>query len=1016
MYFHATRNRVSYRKNHARNIFKQVKHDASLGYPTCTIPTRGPKVCYSDENVSDFSTVMRDHSRFIQPTKLHRCTVLLTLNLAETDWVSVDCHQKLLSHAVCFAERNRTTDTFSSLKAQCKHFEILVSSQCYSLFYFSQDMDERHLKDTCGKSSSITTFDNETENVFHIILSSTSLQNIYVATQMTDISNETQFFSVMKTWSKITVEDNNKTAGLFACTRSAPTKIVVQSDSLVSCSDGKYVSTVFLCDAGVECNITSEESQLTNLPPHFQCRAGGAQTCSPLMYRNNEGICKTFATKEITQKNDQKSIENTFKCSHLVSIPSVLVNDFIPDCGLYGEDEHAFKEVLGGKEYEQCLKPKQLPCVSGHPRCYDIVDICIFRLNQYNLLSPCRTGSHIESCSTFQCHSLYKCPGYYCIPWGYFCDGKWDCPQGLEEKDNCMDLWECDGHFNCHKSHICVPIVDVCDDHTDCPHGDDEVLCELNSHVCPQQCFCLNFAVMCQNIHLAVANLFGKPYIAFHVVSCKLPTVKNVLTKMVLWANFSHNELKQSPRLHKLIQLFLVDISNNQMEVITKDSFVNLPRLSQILLPANKISVVEEKSFSNLKTINLLDLHENNLTVLETSVFEGVSAVHTLNLKENKQIHSVGDFNSVLIVDQYHLCCNKAQNKKCLSPRHWYSSCEELLPSRGLEVVFPLVFVVILISNSAAVICSVKQTGSSTATLTKKKKKTPYEAISKTICLCDCLCGFYLLTIFAASQHFSQDYPSLKSNWTHSPVCVLAFSTSFLYIIGAPVLLSFLSYARLQVVVHPFDSHFKSFKFVAKCLLCIVSVCVSISVIFSFLHFTINTNFSGLCIPYVDPTKDHVDVLVFIVLTLTEQTISIVFIVTNSVLLVKGLNKSRQGAGNTSHSKKSASVQLVSLSLSNVLSWLPSTVAFLALNQVPQYPLHSPPYIIVISVPLNAVLVPVVFSSLARGENNVSKGVFTKARSASKKWTQTSKNLTSTSNLTRCPIGGHEKKMVQTIL
>ena len=89
-------------------------------------------------------------------------------------------------------------------------------------------------------------------------------------------------------------------------------------------------------------------------------------------------------------------------------------------------------ELLKLSKYTGCYLPSQIPCKYGHPRCYNISEICVYKLDFNGYIVPCRTGSHLGNCEEFQCNTFYKCPGYYCVRWSYVCDGKWDCPYGYD--------------------------------------------------------------------------------------------------------------------------------------------------------------------------------------------------------------------------------------------------------------------------------------------------------------------------------------------------------------------------------------------------------------------------------------------------------------------------------------------------------------------------------------------------------------------------------------------------------
>ena len=90
---------------------------------------------------------------------------------------------------------------------------------------------------------------------------------------------------------------------------------------------------------------------------------------------------------------------------------------------------------------------------------------------------------------------------YYCIPWSYVCDNKWDCPHGYDElNETCSTNRECTNMFKCRNSIRCVHMGDVCNGNMDCPERDDEQLCALNYLPCPSSCYCLTFVIKCSQL------------------------------------------------------------------------------------------------------------------------------------------------------------------------------------------------------------------------------------------------------------------------------------------------------------------------------------------------------------------------------------------------------------------------------------------------------------------------------------------------------------------------------------
>ncbi len=92
----------------------------------------------------------------------------------------------------------------------------------------------------------------------------------------------------------------------------------------------------------------------------------------------------------------------------------------------------------------------------------------------------------------------YKCPGYYCIPWRYQCDGLWHCPFGTDEHKKDCERKACPGMFKCVKSVICIAVEDICNGFADCPSVDDEYLCKPFIPQCPEACQCLGYVIHCK--------------------------------------------------------------------------------------------------------------------------------------------------------------------------------------------------------------------------------------------------------------------------------------------------------------------------------------------------------------------------------------------------------------------------------------------------------------------------------------------------------------------------------------
>ncbi len=92
-----------------------------------------------------------------------------------------------------------------------------------------------------------------------------------------------------------------------------------------------------------------------------------------------------------------------------------------------------------------------------------------------------------------------KCPGFFCVPWKLLCNGRWDCPGGVDE-NQCHNR-VCAGLFKCRNSSLCIWHEEQCDGQTQCPLGDDEQFCDLKYHQCPGNCSCLLYSLFCNTPH-----------------------------------------------------------------------------------------------------------------------------------------------------------------------------------------------------------------------------------------------------------------------------------------------------------------------------------------------------------------------------------------------------------------------------------------------------------------------------------------------------------------------------------
>ena len=157
--------------------------------------------------------------------------------------------------------------------------------------------------------------------------------------------------------------------------------------------------------------------------------------CSGFYFQSEDGTCTSYQFNQFTRNiNNNKDLASAFiQCADGRIIPKDSADHLPVDCQQEGMDELNLINMIQSKNYFHCRVHNQLPCLKGYSECYNISDICTYKLDKNMHLSPCRNGGHLESCKEIDCNMMFKCPNYYCIPWNYVCDGKWDCPRGIDE-------------------------------------------------------------------------------------------------------------------------------------------------------------------------------------------------------------------------------------------------------------------------------------------------------------------------------------------------------------------------------------------------------------------------------------------------------------------------------------------------------------------------------------------------------------------------------------------------------
>ena len=391
-------------------------------------------------------------------------------------------------------------------------------------------------------------------------------------------------FSYLKYFSTITCVVENilvrNSEGYFVKRINYNTKKYTNIFSNVfSCHSGFYISSSSVCDEIMNCGITdnSDEDGCKCKTVKGKCKyivdidEKSPWKCSSLYFTGIDGKCYSF-NYEFNHTEKVSIISNEMMCKNGNEIDEILIDDLVPDCGESADDEIILQGILMNHTYYPCGNEGEIPCKNGHNKCFDFSQICIYGLNEYHHLVPCRTGGHLQECQDFECNLKYKCPNSYCIPLGYVCDGKWDCASGFDEDiSHTCKMRRCMGLFHCSSSSICLHTEGVCDKYYDCPLKDDELMCNLQTTKCPSSCYCHKFAMHCLG-YLPDTNIIYHtlPHCAIKVsftsmISLHFLKLFGYLVKVDLCCNIIVSPchiLSENKSIHWL------DISNNKISVL----------------------------------------------------------------------------------------------------------------------------------------------------------------------------------------------------------------------------------------------------------------------------------------------------------------------------------------------------------------------------------------------------------------------------------------------------------------
>ena len=542
--------------------------------------------------------------------------------------------------------------------------------------------------------------------------------------------------------------------------------------------------------------------------------------CTFNYYMDITGLCKKYESKMFA-KNIQTQISMKsqslipFLCHSDQPLDASLVNDLVSDCGPKFEDEPELLAIVNKTQTFLC-KSHEFPCMEGHSKCFNITDICSYKLNTENYLIPCRNGGHLEKCVKFECNMMFKCLNSYCIPFRYVCDGKWDCPNGddEQEKNICFYKRQCPKMFKCRsETHNCISVGQVCDDKLDCLHHDDEMFCEFKFIQCPNSCSCLIYAITC--IRLVFNNLrFG----VFHLYQSVYISESNLITLNILDYKLPHvhvihlpkNNLNSICPLLYFKNLLLIDLELNFITEIKEKCFSTSNLLKIIIISNNDIIYLDQYAFDNLYNLIFLNLSSNPLVNLPSKSFSNLLSLKSLNLQNNffETIDPkafISTYVKIIRTMDYKIMCVIQKETFCTSYQPWYVSCSNIIPNVFLQILYISVSIVAISLNVLSIFAQIFKFHGSQINQNFKIKESGLN-------LSHILCGFYLTSIWLSDILLENVYLVNEKLWQSNLLCFTEFCVALWFTISSQIILLYISVFRLKAVIDPLKAEADSFK------------------------------------------------------------------------------------------------------------------------------------------------------------------------------------------------------------
>ena len=562
---------------------------------------------------------------------------------------------------------------------------------------------------------------------------------------------------------------------------------------------------------------------------------------------------------------------------------------------------------------------------------------------------------------------MFKCCGFYCIPWSYVCDGKWDCPNGVDEASSqkCGSVNRCMNLYKCRNYQICVHLGSICDSYNNCPLGDDELHCSIYHEKCPSICHCLLYAIRCYNTSLKTLYIrYEIPYYIVHFEMCFIETVVISFVNVRILNIVNCGYKKICKIAHSLKSAIELNFGFNLVSKLGHNCFEQMIFLKSIMLNNNLLVHIYKNTFRNLTKLIYLNLDENVIMTLDDQFITGCKIVlsirgNALSLVKKNNLMRLQI--KAIFPSNFLLCCIIPASVLCNAEKLWFRSCSSLL--NGKLVNFIAIFMTASILFTNIMSCGLQLW--LYFKRTKLANSNSFNINIAAVNLSDIICGVYLFIFLINNSSYNDYFIFREDKWRSSLACYSLFALNLIFNTLSPLLHLVISISRLIIATNPFCRKIKNSKFVLRCNFLLFT---SITIVVAFIVIVIKHKEKELpfklCSPFVDPSKSVMSIKILsislIIFQLTIFFIIIYCYVHLSISLKESQEQLKISKGKSYFSSFFLAQVFISI-CSIIFCWIPSNVVYVTTMFLNQYSIAIIEWTIVGIMPINSAVFPFLF-------------------------------------------------------